>query len=86
MFEHSHNGKLLDTDLNNIREKLLSEQDASKISIKKTKIIDLNYVMENHGEQEKEPHLFRSNSTSIHKHDSQYKDVKLSSARKEVQL
>ena len=91
MFEHSHSGKLLDTDMENIKEKLLNfyqdyEKDISMISNNKTKIIDLN-LFDSSIAAEKDsnpPLIHRSHTTSIHNNSSLMRDLKLSTTRKEV--
>lgn len=91
MFEHSHSGRLLDTDMENIKEKLLNvyqehEKDNSMISNNKTKIIDLNFF-DSSVVAEKDnnpPVIHRSNTTSLHNNSSLMRDLKLSSTRKEV--
>jgi len=76
-------------DIENIKEKLFKlyqeqDKDGSMISNNKTKIIDLNYFMDNSIIAEKHPINLRSNTTSIHNQTSLMRDLKLSSTRKEV--
>ena len=91
VFEHSHNGKLLDTDMENIKEKLLNvypehEKDNSMTANNKTKIIDLNFFDSSvYAEKDNNPPLIhRSNTTSLHINSSLMRDLKLSTTRKEV--
>ena len=93
MFEHSHNGKLLDTDFDHIKDKLVNsyDQETSQILASKAKIIDLNYVVDGSSnnaenlEKDKESSIRRVNALSLHE-KTQYRDSKLSSTRSEVNI
>lgn len=87
MFDYSHSGKLFDSNINNLKEKLIvKENENSTLSIPKAKLIDLNYLMDNNNSNtsfKEKQFIPRSFTTSL-KTNTLEKEFKLSTSRIEV--